>query len=199
MEAGYYCNARLPNKPGAYCRHRAGAGTDHIGAGRCKRHGGATPVLRDKAKREMAMREVRFFGLPRDIDPHEALLHTVRSAYAMTVWLQAKIQSMDSDRELTQTVWGEEGPSKVERSVWVELYQDALKDLNKFAKIAVDAGVEERRVQMAERQGQKMTEFMDRVFEQLDVPPRRRAEIVRAAIEELPEHAEVLSVDAGQG
>jgi hypothetical protein len=41
----YYCNARK-SSDGAfegYCEARAGAGTDHLGKGRCQWHGGATP------------------------------------------------------------------------------------------------------------------------------------------------------------
>jgi hypothetical protein len=36
------CNARLARQ-GGYCENVAGAETDHIGIGRCRLHGGATP------------------------------------------------------------------------------------------------------------------------------------------------------------
>ena len=42
-----YCNARTRNgsgSEGGRCRHEAGWGTDHPGVGRCKLHGGASPV-----------------------------------------------------------------------------------------------------------------------------------------------------------
>jgi hypothetical protein len=41
-----YCNARTRNggRDQQLCRHEAGWGTDHPGIGRCKLHGGATPV-----------------------------------------------------------------------------------------------------------------------------------------------------------
>ena len=46
----YQCNARKsekreegPNLFRGYCKNRAGKGTDHVGEGRCDRHGGASP------------------------------------------------------------------------------------------------------------------------------------------------------------
>src|SRR4051794_5751686 len=40
-----YCGARKrqPQYPGETCRRPAGWGTKHVGFGRCKLHGGATP------------------------------------------------------------------------------------------------------------------------------------------------------------
>jgi len=40
--AGEQCNARKRAGDG-YCKLRAGHGTDHVGLGRCKFHGGTTP------------------------------------------------------------------------------------------------------------------------------------------------------------
>ena len=38
--SGKYCNARTPVGGGKYCGKLAGAGTDHLGYGRCNLHGG---------------------------------------------------------------------------------------------------------------------------------------------------------------
>ncbi|WP_158680068.1 hypothetical protein [Deinococcus sp. NW-56] len=43
-EGGKYCGSGLRGKPGRHCRQPAGAGTDHLGEGRCKLHGGLTPI-----------------------------------------------------------------------------------------------------------------------------------------------------------
>ena len=40
---GRYCGAKLGKRVGT-CRHKAGWATDHVGNGRCKNHGGLTPV-----------------------------------------------------------------------------------------------------------------------------------------------------------
>mgnify|MGYP000560232516 CR=1 FL=1 len=38
---GFNCNAKT--RGGTPCRQRAGWGTDHVGSGRCKLHGGKSP------------------------------------------------------------------------------------------------------------------------------------------------------------
>lgn len=43
IEPNFYCRAWNPGR-GKYCKSIAGRGTDHPGKGRCKNHGGATPV-----------------------------------------------------------------------------------------------------------------------------------------------------------
>lgn len=40
----YYCRA-WNGKREKYCNARAGQGTDHLGSGRCKNHGGSTPYI----------------------------------------------------------------------------------------------------------------------------------------------------------
>jgi hypothetical protein len=42
LQPNYFCRARNAARM-KYCSSRAGAGTDHLGQGRCKRHGGASP------------------------------------------------------------------------------------------------------------------------------------------------------------
>lgn len=38
------CGARVKSRPGGTCEQPAGWGTNHVGTGRCKLHGGATPI-----------------------------------------------------------------------------------------------------------------------------------------------------------
>lgn len=53
-QPGKYCNGIKSDGTG-YCQNQAGKGTDHVGQGRCKFHGGATPIKSgrySKVKRE---------------------------------------------------------------------------------------------------------------------------------------------------
>jgi hypothetical protein len=43
LQPNYFCRARNIKRE-KYCRARAGQGTEHLGQGRCKNHGGSTPV-----------------------------------------------------------------------------------------------------------------------------------------------------------
>lgn len=181
------CNALKAD--GTWCHQQPGWGTSHPGVGKCRWHLGNTANVIKSAQDQMARLEVANLGLPQDVHPHEALLFCVRSAYSIVTWLQAKIQSMDDEQELTQTVHGPEGPMKIERSIWVEMYQDALSDLARFSKLALDAGVEERQVRIAEKQARAMTSLVEAIFDRLEVAPRARARIVQEVMAELPETA----------
>lgn len=51
-EGGKYCGAKT--RPGAkysHCHISAGKGTDHVGQGRCRLHGGATPITTGRGSR----------------------------------------------------------------------------------------------------------------------------------------------------
>lgn len=43
LEPNYFCRARNVKRE-KYCRARSGQGTDHLGQGRCRNHGGCTPI-----------------------------------------------------------------------------------------------------------------------------------------------------------
>lgn len=43
LEPNYFCRARNTKRM-KWCRARSGQGTDHLGQGRCKMHGGAVPI-----------------------------------------------------------------------------------------------------------------------------------------------------------
>jgi hypothetical protein len=51
-EGGKYCGALARSRgPGLTCRQVSGYGTDHVGQGRCKFHGGATPITSGRGSR----------------------------------------------------------------------------------------------------------------------------------------------------
>jgi hypothetical protein len=75
------CGAQLPNQDeGTTCRLVAGYRTDHLGIGRCYRHGGSTPTHVRAAQREIARRECQVLGIEVEIDPGEALIRAVWEA-----------------------------------------------------------------------------------------------------------------------
>lgn len=43
LQPNYFCRARNTKRE-KYCRAKAGQGTDHLAQGRCRNHGGATPI-----------------------------------------------------------------------------------------------------------------------------------------------------------
>jgi hypothetical protein len=69
----HICGARA-RSTGKPCGRPAGWGTSHQGYGSCKLHGGCTATGIKAAEHAMAEQAIITYGLPREVDPHEALL-----------------------------------------------------------------------------------------------------------------------------
>lgn len=173
------------NREGAPCSLTAGHGTDHKGVGCCKFHGGSTPTGRAAARRQAAEQAVVTYGLPREIDPHAALLEELHRTAGHVAWLGQKIAAFETDGQLKQygaaTVVeenGEDGAAKTRTllyekpAIWVELYNRERRHFAEVAKTCISVGIEERRVQLAEQQGQLIAEVLRGVLTELGVIDR---------------------------
>lgn len=174
-----HCGART--RSGSPCRRPAGWGTNHAGYGACKLHGGSTPNGIKAARRRKAAEAVAVLGLPTDVDPHIALLDEVHRTAGHVSWLGEKIRE-DGESALVQTVYTKGGTHEAP-SVWVELYQQERAHLVKVAKAAIDAGVEERRVRLAEEQGRALVDVLRAIFDdpELGLTTEQREAANRAA------------------
>jgi hypothetical protein len=188
-----YCGGdRGPEQPP--CRRPAGWGTPHPGIGRCKLHGGSTPTHVLSARREQARRAVATFGLPREVDPHTALLEEVHRTAGHVAWLGEVVQGLERD----DLVWGV--TEQVEKSagefpgtdttyaakpsVWLDLYQRERRHLVDVCKAAVAAGIEERRVRLAEQQGALLASVIRGVLADLDLSADQQSRVA----EIVPKH-----------
>jgi hypothetical protein len=105
------CGARKKN--GEPCRKFAGEGTDHLGVGRCKYHGGATSSHRKHAVELEARARMVKFGTPlTDAQPHQVLLGMLRASAGHVGWLHQEIAALDDlgthEAEVLLRVYGEE-------------------------------------------------------------------------------------------
>lgn len=151
---------------GQPCRRPSGWGTDHVGYGACKLHGGSTPTHRRHAVKLMLAHEITSLGQQLDITPEEAILQQVREA-AGNVALY---------RQLVSTFKLEEGgvwvrteskakPAEAERHIAVALYDQERDRLARLAKLAIDAGIAERLVRVAEAQGELLAQVVQRALD----------------------------------
>lgn len=95
--AGGLCNTLRKDGSGERCRQKAGAGTDHLGFGACRNHGGTSPSLRIHA----AKQQVRALAAAKGATPAEAVAGLLRrSASAVGHWRGELEQLADAGADL---------------------------------------------------------------------------------------------------
>lgn len=197
-----YC--RLHKRDCVLCSaHKSGGGECAAhpieGSSVCRVHGGSAPAVRAAAQRrvelEAARRQLATLGQPEAIDPAEALLQLIGWKYGEVKWLRARVQEVPEDdltwgRAQTDVGVGPEGPidkvtEKASPSVWWSLLREAENQLADYAARALRAGVDERKVRLAEQQGHMVHAVMMAIFNRLALTPAQWALANTAAPEEL--------------
>jgi hypothetical protein len=144
------CGAKT--RGGGKCKKQKGWGTEHLGTGRCKLHGGSTASGQAAAAKEAA----QIMGVALDVEPHDALLTCVRIAAGEVAYCSTQIAGLEKATEMT--MFGEQ------LNVWIQVRQKATAQLAKYCKMALDAGVAERQVQVAERYGEMLATLISGIL-----------------------------------
>lgn len=157
------------------------------GAKTCLAHGSGSKKARAAAARRVeeekaarqAQKAVELLGIQRDISPSEALLEEVRWTAGHVDWLRDRVKELERE----QLVWGktkektatggEDAGFDVEvteasvPSVWYSLYEKERAHLVAVCSAALRAGVEERRVRLAESQGEQVAAVIRAILDDL--------------------------------
>ena len=150
------CGANLTTGPGT-CGHSAGWGTEHNGRGRCRKHGGNTPTHVAHCRREVLQKAVETFGLPREIEPTDALLEEVHRSAGIVRWLEVEVHAQHG-AELA-----------VKQGELLRLYRVERRHHVRVCQVAIAAGIAERHVQIAEHQAAMFATALRGIVEDLGV------------------------------
>lgn len=162
------CNARKTDGSGL-CRHRAGWNTDHTGIGQCSKHGGRTPSANmhaGKVRLATSIGELLERHKPAidEVDPVQGLLEVVRSTWGMRRVLEGLVaELMDQPAGELLDIDGEGGMVVAQRGLYgpdrffdqkshvlVTMLREWTMEHARACKLAIDAGIEERRIRVAE-------------------------------------------------
>lgn len=162
------------------------------GATRCRFHGGAAAQVKSAGQRRLAEERARDavakLNLRREVNPHVALLDEVYRAAGVVAWLDERVRELpEADmawgvtEEVEKTAGefpGTDTTRAAELNVWIKWWQQERANLAKVAKMALDAGVEERRVRLAESQGALLADVIRRVLgdPELGLSPQQQAQ-----------------------
>ena len=191
-----YCGAKKRQGEGC-CTRPAGWGTDHAGEGSCKLHGGSTPTVSKGALDRLHERQVRemadTYGLPVDTTPEQAILDEVRRTAGHVRWLEEQVHALTRGEltwGITKVKEGGDDAGVTEEAVphaLLRLYQAERAHLVKVCAEAIRCGIEERRVRLAESQGNLVAEALRRILEDLRLSPEQQARVAQVVPQRLRE------------
>lgn len=155
----------------------------------CRVHGGSAPQVKAAAERRIAeakaLKALGTYGRQIDINPVEALLEEIRWTAGHVAWLRERVQEVEQQA----LVWGR--TTEVDKgsgehpgtdvttaavpNVWLDLYQRERKHLVDVCKAAIGAGIEERRVRLAEQQGDLIVAVLQNILAELMLTAEQQA------------------------
>lgn len=162
------------------------------GATVCVSHGGAAPAVRAAAARRVAEEKARRVALkvtgPVEVDPARALIDLVHSAAGEVAYWRAEVDRVQAEhpRQMTMGVTRVEQGTRERGVVDVKtietvphiayrMWTEARERLARYATAALKAGIEERRVQLAEDQGALMAQVIRGILQDLDLTAEQQA------------------------
>ncbi len=177
------------------------------GATRCGRHGGNSPKAKAAAEQRIAQQEltqqVGTLGIREkypDIDPGQALLSEIQISHAHVQWLRGKVAEIEPNELVwgvtkTEAGIGPQGPvdtttQEAGFNTWYQLYTREREHFAKLTTMALKAGIEARKIALAEQQGALVARALQEIFGKLDLSKQQAAllpTIVPAALRQLTE------------
>lgn len=172
MDPDEHCNART--RQGTPCQNEAGKGTQHLGEGRCSRHGGASPQAELAGVVQLAKREAAVMGRPIDVDPHDAIIECIRIAAGEVQYASEQIWALDESEatgrvttDIDRRAWGGEQAVSYEQTthgppalnIWIAIRHQAMDRLVKYSEVALRAGVEQQLVDAATKYASEIAQM----------------------------------------
>jgi hypothetical protein len=135
----------------------------------CATHGGSAPQVKDAAARHLAVAavtaELDRLGIPIPTNPTDALLSQLAEAAGNVSYLRQELQrqqqlATDADRP-GSTPLVQHGQWTATVAPLVTLYGEWSDRMARLAKLALDAGVDERAIALAERLGALLADTLE--------------------------------------
>lgn len=143
----------------------------------CRYHGGNAPNAKKAAAERVALAaaqaEVARIGARRDIHPAEALIELVQFTAGEVHYWRHRVNDLEDDELTWGTTRVKEGgddhgtTQEAKPNIAYTMLERSSDRLASYAAAALKAGVDERRVRLAESQGQIVAQVIRQVLDQL--------------------------------
>lgn len=177
----------------------------------CGSHGGRAPRSLQASQNRETERKARIvmqtYGRPIKTTATEALLEEVQWSAGYVAWLRDRVAELDQ----AELIWGRtkevegdvvvgNGPgAALERAtttteeakphIYRQMLLEERKHLVTVCKAAIDAGIEERKVRLAEQQGALVADVIRRILDDLNLTPEQAALVATT----VPRHLRLLT------
>jgi hypothetical protein len=170
------------------CRYHGGA-APHVKAAAERR------AADEKIRHELDAQRALGVAVDRSVDPHDEFMRLIRESAGVVEFLRSKVQRLQQGwvgrayiEDLEQAETLEDAKEQAEYSeagaglvgpnhlgdgapnVYLVLYNDERDRLAKYCKMAIDAGIAERQVQIAQDYAQQLANFLRALLAELGVP-----------------------------
>lgn len=159
--------------PGICCQD-AGWGTDHVGSGPCKNHGGSLPEVSNKhvvnqvLEGKSPLDPKGLWGAPINVTPEQAILEEVHRTQGAVTWLGEQLQNLpQSDHH------------KPFGHYLVDKFQEERTHLVAVCKAAIGLGIAQKQVELAQEQGKLLAAVLQAFIADpdLNLTPAQRAKV----------------------
>jgi hypothetical protein len=126
-------------------------------------------------------------GTPIEVEPHDAIIHAIRITAGEVSYCDEQIRKLSEDElferpletniaQLPSGKWIEIEEKRTAEVIsrWVTLRDDALANLVKYSKYAIEVGIDERRVRVAERVADIITPLLTDLAADLNLSDEQR-------------------------
>lgn len=176
------CGAKTDHGP---CQQWKGARTDHVGFGRCYRHGGSSPNGTKAAEKEQTVDRMRTYGAPIDTDPVTALSEEVRRTAGHVAWLGELVGDLLHDGDGYSESISDDGKRVLrsntgltqmdtagrfeKESVWLTMYREERQHLARVCQMAISLGVQQKQLDVIKTQGEAWISLFRAVLDDRDL------------------------------
>lgn len=147
----------------------------------CRLHGAESPNAKAGAEKRLAEAKATAlaarWAIPVATNPIEAILDQIKWSAGHVAFYRTQVDALDTG----DMVWGQTKEKRggedwgstyeAQQSAWLVLYNAERERLVKFCAEAIRAGIEERRVRLAEQQGEIIVRLVDGILAELGHDP----------------------------